>query len=166
MIAPLLSRCRVFILKPLGEEDVAKVIARALADPAAGYGKPGRRDRERISAISPTSPSATRAWRSTRSRWRCNRWGSAGAGIALTRGLLEEAAQKRAILYDKKGEEHYNIISALHKSLRGGDPDASLYWLARMLEAGEDPLYVARRLVRFASEDVGNADPQALATVA
>ena len=88
--------------------------------------------------------------------------GQAEEPIALTRELLEEAAQKRAILYDKKGEEHYNIISALHKSLRGGDPDASLYWLARMLEAGEDPLYVARRLVRFASEDVGNADPQAL----
>jgi putative ATPase len=89
--------------------------------------------------------------------------GPSGRAIVLTRELLEEAAQKRAILYDKKGEEHYNIISALHKSIRGGDPDASLYWLARMLEAGEDPLYVARRLVRFASEDVGNADPQALA---
>jgi putative ATPase len=70
--------------------------------------------------------------------------------------------QKRSLLYDREGEEHYNIISALHKSMRGGDPDASLYWLARMLEAGEDPLYVARRLVRFASEDIGNADPQAL----
>jgi putative ATPase len=75
---------------------------------------------------------------------------------------VEGAMQKKALLYDKKGEEHYNIISALHKSLRGSDPDAALYWLARMLEAGEDPLYVARRLVRFASEDIGNADPQAL----
>jgi putative ATPase len=77
--------------------------------------------------------------------------------------LVEQAIQKRALLYDKAGEEHYNIISALHKSMRNSDPDASVYWLARMLEAGEDPLYVARRLVRFASEDVGNADPQALA---
>ena len=80
----------------------------------------------------------------------------------ITLSAAQEAMQKRALLYDRAGEEHYNIISALHKSMRGGDPDASLYWLARMLEAGEDPLYVARRLVRFASEDVGNADPQAL----
>jgi putative ATPase len=75
---------------------------------------------------------------------------------------IEGALQKKALLYDRRGEEHYNIISALHKSLRGSDPDAALYWLARMLEAGEDPLYVARRMVRFASEDIGNADPQAL----
>jgi putative ATPase len=75
---------------------------------------------------------------------------------------IEGALQKKALLYDKMGEEHYNIISALHKSLRGSDPDAALYWLARMLEAGEDPLYVARRMIRFASEDIGNADPQAL----
>jgi putative ATPase len=75
---------------------------------------------------------------------------------------VQQAVQRRALLYDKAGEEHYNIISALHKSMRNSDPDASVYWLARMLEAGEDPLYVARRLVRFASEDIGNADPQAL----
>jgi putative ATPase len=80
--------------------------------------------------------------------------------IALSK--IEEAAQQRTLLYDKAGEEHYNLISALHKSMRGSDPDATLYWLGRMLEAGEDPLYIARRLVRFASEDVGNADPQAL----
>ncbi|MDD3641888.1 MAG: replication-associated recombination protein A, partial [Candidatus Krumholzibacteria bacterium] len=87
-----------------------------------------------------------------------------GGAVELGRGAIEEAVQKRNLLYDKAGDEHFNIISALHKSLRGGDPDAGLYWLARMLEAGEDPLYVARRLVRFASEDVGNADPQALQT--
>ena len=75
---------------------------------------------------------------------------------------LEEVLQKKAFLYDKSGEEHYNLISAFHKSLRGSDPDAALYWLGRMLEAGEDPLYIARRMIRFASEDVGNADPQAL----
>ena len=79
-----------------------------------------------------------------------------------TRALVAELAQNRALLYDKSGEEHYNLISALHKSMRNSDPDAAVYWLARMLEAGEDPLYVARRLVRFASEDIGNADPQAL----
>ena len=80
----------------------------------------------------------------------------------ITLPMAEEAMQRKALLYDRAGEEHYNIISAFHKSLRGSDPDAALYWLARMLEAGEDPLYVARRMVRFASEDVGLADPQAL----
>jgi putative ATPase len=82
--------------------------------------------------------------------------------IQLTDKVLFEALQKKALLYDKSGEEHYNLISAFHKSLRGSDPDAALYWLARMLAAGEDPLYVARRMIRFASEDIGNADPQAL----
>jgi putative ATPase len=163
VIAPLLSRCRVFILKPLGEEEIAKVVARALADPAAGY---GRLD----IAISEDDIRYLAYLSFGDARMALNALemavlsvGRGDAGIVLTRELLEEAAQKRAILYDKKGEEHYNIISALHKSLRGGDPDASLYWLARMLEAGEDPLYVARRLVRFASEDIGSADPQALA---
>ena len=91
--------------------------------------------------------------------------GCAGAAESTERidaALVADLAQNRALLYDKTGEEHYNLISALHKSMRNSDPDASVYWLARMLEAGEDPLYVARRLVRFASEDVGNADPQAL----
>jgi putative ATPase len=163
VIAPLLSRCRVFILKPLGEEEIAKVVARALADPAVGYGARGI-------AISDDDIRYLAYLSFGDARMALNALemavqsvGRAEGGIAITRELLEEAAQKRAILYDKKGEEHYNIISALHKSLRGGDPDASLYWLARMLEAGEDPLYVARRLVRFASEDIGNADPQALA---
>jgi putative ATPase len=86
----------------------------------------------------------------------------AGGG-AITETTIREASQRRTLLYDKSGEEHYNLISALHKSLRDSDPDASLYWMTRMLDSGEDPLYVARRLVRFASEDVGNADPQALA---
>jgi putative ATPase len=85
-----------------------------------------------------------------------------GEAISITIEDLEKALQKKALLYDKSGEEHYNIISALHKSMRGSDPDASLYWLARMLTAGEDPLYIARRMVRFASEDIGNADPYAL----
>ncbi|MBA7487305.1 Replication-associated recombination protein A [subsurface metagenome] len=80
----------------------------------------------------------------------------------ITLKIIEEVVQKRCLLYDKTGEEHYNIISALHKSMRDSDPDAAIYWVSRMLEAGENPLYVARRLVRFASEDIGNADPQAL----
>jgi putative ATPase len=162
VIAPLLSRCRVFILKPLGEEEIIKVLKRALTDTSGGFGgeriRIGEEDirylaylsfgdaRMALNALEMAVQSAAQM----------------EGSIALTRELLEEAAQKRALLYDKKGEEHYNIISALHKSIRGGDPDASLYWLARMIEAGEDPLYVARRLVRFASEDVGNADPQAL----
>jgi putative ATPase len=162
VIAPLLSRCRVFILKPLGEEEITKVLKRALTDTSGGFGgeriRIGEEDirylaylsfgdaRMALNALEMAVQSAAQT----------------EGSIALTRELLEEAAQKRALLYDKKGEEHYNIISALHKSIRGGDPDASLYWLARMIEAGEDPLYVARRLVRFASEDVGNADPQAL----
>jgi putative ATPase len=87
---------------------------------------------------------------------------TAGAGKKIDAALVADLAQNRALLYDKSGEEHYNLISALHKSMRNSDPDASVYWLARMLESGEDPLYVARRLVRFASEDIGNADPQAL----
>ena len=82
--------------------------------------------------------------------------------IAVDKGIIEEITSKKSLLYDKKGEEHYNIISALHKSMRNSDPDAAVYWLARMLEAGEDPLYVARRVIRFASEDVGIADPRAL----
>lgn len=163
VIAPLLSRCRVFILKPLGEEEIVKVITRALADPTVGFGA-------RNVTISDEDVRYLAYLSFGDARMALNAlemavqsMGPSGRAIVLTRALLEEAAQKRVILYDKKGEEHYNIISALHKSIRGGDPDASLYWLARMLEAGEDPLYVARRLVRFASEDVGNADPQALA---
>ncbi|MCX5753766.1 MAG: replication-associated recombination protein A, partial [Candidatus Krumholzibacteria bacterium] len=163
VIAPLLSRCRVFILKPLGEEEIAKVVARALADPATGYGGMDIAiSEEDIRYLAYLSYGDARMALNAL-EMAVQSVGRGDAGIALTRELLEEAAQKRAILYDKKGEEHYNIISALHKSLRGGDPDASLYWLARMLEAGEDLLYVARRLVRFASEDIGNADPQALA---
>jgi putative ATPase len=162
VIAPLLSRCRVFILKPLGEEEIAKVVARALADPAAGYGGRGIAiSEEDIRYLAYLSFGDARMALNAL-EMAVQSVGRSEGGIVLTRELLEEAAQKRAILYDKKGEEHYNIISALHKSLRGGDPDASLYWLARMLEAGEDPLYVARRLIRFASEDIGNADPQAL----
>ena len=88
--------------------------------------------------------------------------GTGETGRRITRAFVEEAIQKKALQYDKSGEEHYNLISALHKSLRGSDPDAALYWLGRMLMAGEEPLYIARRLIRFASEDVGNADPRAL----
>lgn len=162
VIGPLLSRCRVFILKPLGEEQVASVIERALSDTERGLGK--RRieiSKEDIRYLAHLACGDARTALNAL-ELAVESAPSDGNVIELTREVLEEAAQRRAILYDKKGEEHYNIISALHKSLRGGDADAALYWLARMLEAGEDPMYVARRLVRFASEDIGNADPQAL----
>ena len=97
------------------------------------------------------------------SRSRRRRWTRTRVCASWICPQLEHSIQRRALLYDKSGEEHYNLISALHKSMRNSDPDAAVYWVARMLEAGEDPLYIARRLVRFASEDVGNADPQALA---
>lgn len=162
VIGPLLSRCRIFVLKQLKEEEIVRILNSALRDEVSGLG------RFRIS-VSDEDLSYLAHLSFGDGRVALNALEMAVQSleetegeIVLTRDVLEEAIQKKSILYDKQGEEHFNIISALHKSLRGGDPDASLYWLARMLEAGEDPLYVARRLVRFASEDIGNADPQAL----
>ncbi len=162
VIAPLLSRCRVFILEPLAEGDVVSILKRAVEDAENGFGetKVDVSDGD-LAYLAHLSSGDARTALNALEMAVGSLKGSSG-GVVLTREILEEAAQRRSILYDKRGEEHYNIISALHKSLRGGDPDAALYWLARMLEAGEDPLYVARRLVRFASEDIGNADPQAL----
>lgn len=163
VISPLLSRTRVFTLNPLTGDQLRIILNRALEDKERGLGRisvdlaPGLLDHiaimadgdARISlnvlemAVMTTPPDGKQVRR-------------------ITVEVLESVMQKRALLYDKDGEEHYNLISALHKSLRGSDPDAALYWLGRMLEAGEDPLYIARRMVRFASEDIGNADPQAL----
>ncbi len=154
----LLSRCRVYVLRGLGEDDMVTLMRRALTDRERGLGALG------VSA----SDDALRL---------IARVANGDARTALnilelavqlapeggvTEASVREASQRRTLLYDKSGEEHYNLISALHKSLRDSDPDASLYWMTRMLDSGEDPLYVARRLVRFASEDVGNADPAAL----
>ena len=162
VIAPLLSRCRVFVLKPLGEKEVRELLSRAIADPERGFG--GLRvdvsDDELAYLAHLAGGDARTALNAL--EMAVESFPDGSKAIRITKGLLEESLQKRNLLYDKGGEAHFNIISALHKSLRGGDPDASLYWLARMLEAGEDPLYIARRLVRFASEDIGNADPQAL----
>ncbi|MBN1164244.1 MAG: replication-associated recombination protein A [Candidatus Krumholzibacteriota bacterium] len=162
VIAPLLSRCRVFVLEQLSEDDVVKIMKRARDDGERGFGN-------RKITISDGNLRYLAHLALGDARTALNAFemvvesmDDASGEIVLTRENIEEAVQKRNIFYDKKGEKHFNIISALHKSLRGGDPDAALYWLARMLEAGEDPLYVARRLVRFASEDIGNADPQAL----
>jgi putative ATPase len=157
VVGALLSRCRVYVLQPLAEADVVAILERALADAERGVGGRGlTTEPAALGLIARLSDGDAR---------RALNVLEIAAGLArgpLTEAVVHEAAQKKALFYDKAGEEHYNLISALHKSLRDSDPDGALYWLGRMLEAGEDPLYVARRLVRFASEDVGNADPAAL----
>jgi putative ATPase len=156
----LLSRCRVYILNPLGEEDIVRLLRRALADRERGLGAHGIEADD--AALGLIARLANGDARSALNMLEVAVTLAARGERCLTEASIREAAQKKTLLYDKSGEEHYNLISALHKSLRDSDPDASLYWLARMLDSGEDPLYVARRLVRFASEDVGNADPNAL----
>ena len=160
--AALLSRCRVYVLSPLGPGDLARILERALADRERGLGDAGvSADPEALQLIAGLANGDARsALNILDLAVAIER--AAGAAGRVTPDAIREAAQKKALLYDKAGEEHYNLISALHKSLRDSDPDGALYWLGRMLEAGEEPLYVARRLVRFASEDVGNADPSAL----
>ena len=168
VIAPLLSRCRVITLDPLGDEAIALIIERALADSERGLGKLNLTiDGEACAYLIRLAEGDARIALNSLEIAASLATGRAsaepqGPGGRITPAVLESALQKRALRYDKDGEEHYNLISALHKSLRGSDPDAALYWLARMLQAGEDPFYVARRMVRFASEDIGNADPQAL----
>mgnify|MGYP003864973073 FL=1 len=163
VISPLLSRSTVYILEPLSPKDLKNILEKALSDKEKGLGKYKVKLEPKVLdfiielaygdarialnilefAVITTKPDAQ--------------------GVRnITLKIIEEVVQKRSLRYDKTGEEHYNIISALHKSMRDSDPDAAIYWIARMLEAGENPLYVARRLVRFASEDIGNADPQAL----
>jgi putative ATPase len=159
VISALLSRCRVFVLKELTNEDVKTIAQRALTDKERGLGKHNLKiNDEALERIAIFSDGDARIALSLL-EFCLNIVGKNGE---ITPEVIEKAAQKKALRYDKAGEEHYNIISALHKSVRDSDPDASLYWLARMLASGEDPLYVARRLVRMASEDIGNADPQAL----
>ncbi len=158
----LLSRCRVYVLKPLTEDQIVVILRRALADTERGLGRCISKPATMLCARLPPTPAETPAAPTTfskspprsRNRPECS---------SLTDETIQEAVQKRILLYDKGGEEHYNIISALHKSVRNSDPDAALYWLARMLEAGEDPLYIARRVVRMAVEDIGLAEPTALA---
>jgi putative ATPase len=157
--AALLSRSKVYVLKALGPDAMREIVMRALHDRERGLGQ------EELT-IEDEALSAIVRYANGDARVALNLLdmaaGSLTKGAAISATLLSELAQNRSFLYDKTGEEHYNLISALHKSMRNSDADASVYWLARMLEAGEDPLYVARRLVRFASEDVGLADPQAL----
>jgi len=164
VIAPLLSRSRVMVLKPFTEEELAVIIRNALLDKERGLG-------EAELEIEPAALEVMVWSADGDARTALNNLEAAVSLIAdaeggqrlLTREIVARALQKKALQYDKGGEEHYNLISAFHKSLRGSDPDAALYWLVRMLDAGEDPLYIARRMIRFASEDVGNADPRALA---
>src|SRR5438105_1478895 len=159
IISALLSRCRVYTLKPLSEEQIVLLLKRALTDAERGLGKinltAGDTVLDKIAAYA--SGDARTAYNALEVAAQI-----AGKGGEVTEPIVTDALQKRVLLYDKAGEEHYNLISALHKSVRNSDADASLYWLARMLEAGEDPLYIARRLVRMAVEDIGLADPQAL----
>jgi len=157
----LLSRCRVYVLRPLGEDGLVAIMRRALGDAARGLAGLGAEvDDDALRLIAGLANGDARAALNVL-EVAVGRV-PAGDRRRVTAASVREAAQKKTLLYDKSGEEHYTLISALHKSLRDSDPDAALYWLTRMLEAGEDRLYLARRLVRFASEDVGNADPQAL----
>ena len=154
----LLSRCKVFVLNALSEEEIVSLLKRALADPRGFGGQEIDISGEILSAIAVFSNGDARTALNTLEMVILNS-GRNDARTVVTRETLEQCTSRKSLLYDKKGEEHYNIISALHKSMRNSDVDAAIYWLARMLEAGEDPLYVARRLVRFASEDVGMAAP-------
>jgi putative ATPase len=153
----LLSRCRVYVLRPLEEADLVAILERALRDPERGLGAASV-------SVEPAALALIARLSDGDARTALNvlEIAASGPGARVTEAVVREAVQRKTLLYDKSGEQHYNLISALHKSLRDSDPDGALYWLGRMLEAGEDPLYVARRLVRFASEDVGNADPAAL----
>src|SRR5574337_1698040 len=164
VIAPLLSRAKVVTLHPLSEEALMLILRRALGDQERGLGRLQiEADDEALRFISRLGSGDARVSLNTLELVAQMIAKQPEGSRRLTAQIAQEAAGRRTLLYDKAGEEHYNLISALHKSLRGSDPDASLYWLARMLASGEDPQYIARRLVRFASEDIGNADPQALA---
>jgi putative ATPase len=162
--AALLSRSKVFVLQPLSAEAIEQILQRAIRDREHGL---GAMDIEVSGDVLPAI--AHFANGDARTALNLLEFAATSAPMdpdtcirRLGMAQLEHSIQRRALLYDKGGEEHYNLISALHKSMRNSDPDAAVYWVARMVEAGEDPLYIARRLVRFASEDIGNADPQAL----
>ncbi len=157
----LLSRCKVFMLHSLSTEDLVGILNRAMKDPRGFGSQKIEMDPDMLEMIANFANGDARTALSTLEMAVIN-GEIKGDTVVVSRETLEQCVSRKSLLYDKKGEEHYNLISALHKSMRNSDPDAAVYWLARMLEAGEDPLYVARRIVRFASEDVGLADPQAL----
>ena len=158
----LLSRCRVFVLHPLKTEDVMGLLSRALQD-ERGFGRQEVRiSQDMLEMIAVFANGDARAALSVLEMVVLNGDVDSAGSVTVSQEILEQCISRKSLLYDRNGEEHYNLISALHKSMRNSDPDAAVYWLARMLEAGEDPLYIARRVTRFASEDVGLADPRAL----
>src|SRR5712691_12967425 len=163
VIAPLLSRTKVYVLAPLSTEQLTVLLRRALTDAERGLGKENIEvSEETLGRIATYADGDARAaYNTLEAAVQGVRADAAGARV-ITRELVEDVLQRKILRYDKAGEEHYNLISALHKSVRNFDPDATLYWLARMLESGEDPLYIARPLVRMASEDIGLGDPGAL----
>jgi putative ATPase len=157
----LLSRCKVVVLEPLSIEAIARIVRRSLGDLTRGLGaRDFRLDDDALLFIGQTSGGDAR--RALNLLEAAAADAEAGKSKRIETGRLRDLLQRKVLLYDKAGEEHYNLISALHKSMRESDPDAAIYWVVRMLEAGEEPLYVARRIVRFASEDIGLADPRAL----
>jgi len=163
VISALLSRCQVYTLNPLSPDEILVILRRALRDKKRGLGNyHARVEKEALRYVAQLANGDARVALSGLEFALTTAPAEEDGPKRITPQLVQETLQRRVLLYDKSGEEHYNLISALHKSLRGSDPDATLYWLARMLESGEDPLYIARRMVRFASEDVGNADPRAL----
>jgi len=158
----LLSRCKVFVFKPIDTKDLVTLLKRAITD-ERGFGKEKINiDEEALNVIAKFANGDARSALSTLEMVILNGDIDDEGVTNVTKDTLEQCISRKNLLYDKNGEEHYNIISALHKSMRNSDPDAAVYWLSRMLESGEDPLYVARRIVRFASEDIGLADPHAL----
>jgi putative ATPase len=164
IISALLSRSRVYVLKPLTEEQVVLLLRRAMVDEERGLGAIKLRASDAVLAkIAAYSSGDARSAYNVLEVAATLARATSEIGAEITDAIVTDALQKRVLLYDKAGEEHYNLISALHKSVRNSDPDASLYWLGRMLEAGEDPLYIARRVVRMSVEDIGLADPNALA---
>jgi len=158
----LLSRCKVFVLQALSESEITELLRRALTDERGFGGQKIDIDDDMLKMIANFANGDARSALSTLEMVVLNGDSDEDGSVTVTKENIEQCISRKSLLYDKNGEEHYNLISALHKSMRNSDPDAAVYWLARMLEAGEDPLYIARRVTRFASEDVGMADSHAL----
>lgn len=158
----LLSRCKVFVLKALGEEDIKELLIHALKSPKGFGNSKVVIEEKHLEAIARFANGDARTALNTLEMAVLNGDLDSSGNVTVDDGILEQCINRRSLLYDKNGEEHYNLISALHKSMRNSDPDAAVYWMKRMLDGGEEPLYIARRLIRFASEDVGMADSNAL----
>ena len=158
----LLSRCRVFVLRQLTEDDICEIVMRAINDPRGFGDQQVNITDNMVKSIAAFANGDARAALSTLEMVILNSEEAEDGSITVTDDVMQQCISRKLLLYDKSGEEHYNLISALHKSMRNSDPDAAVYWLARMLEAGEDPIYIARRVTRFSAEDIGMADPRAL----